>query len=37
MPTKPQEVLSVLLFIALAGYVGFSGWTLATLVWQRLH
>ena len=36
MPTKPQEVLSVLLFIALASYE-LQRMESGKLVWQRLH
>ena len=35
MPTKPQEVLSLLLFVALSCYVAFSAVRLGTLLWQR--
>lgn len=35
MPTKPQEVLSLLLFVALSCYVAFSGIRLGALLWQR--
>jgi hypothetical protein len=35
MPTKPQEVLSLLLFVGLACYVGFSAVRLGLLLWHR--
>jgi hypothetical protein len=35
MPTKPQEVLSLLLFVALSCYIAFSGVRLGALLWQR--
>jgi|TARA_B100002052_G_scaffold263286_1_gene258309 hypothetical protein len=35
MPTKPQEVLSVVLFVALSCYVAFSAFRLGALVLQR--
>ncbi len=35
MPTKPQEVLSLLLFVGLACYVGWSAVRLGLLLWHR--
>ena len=35
LSNRLREVLSIGLFIVLAGYVGFSGFRLALLLWQR--
>lgn len=36
MPTKPLEVLSILLFVALSCFVGFSAIRFGVLLVQRL-
>lgn len=36
MPTKPQEVISIILFVILSCYVGFSAIRLGVLLWQRM-
>ncbi|MFM1901118.1 MULTISPECIES: hypothetical protein [unclassified Synechococcus] len=35
VPAKIRDVLAVGLFVILAGYVTFSGFRLALLLWQR--
>lgn len=35
LPNRLRDVLAVGLFLVLAGYVGFSGFRLALLLWQR--
>ena len=35
LPNRLRDVLAVGLFLLLAGYVGFSGFRLALLLWQR--
>ena len=35
LPNRLRDALAIGLFIVLAGYVGFSGFRLALLLWQR--
>ena len=36
LANKLRDVLAIGLFVVLAGYVGYSGFRLALLLWQRI-